>query len=46
MTVNEAKQKVIAVAVNNLGYHEVGDNRTKFAEGTWDNQFYGWELNG
>lgn len=46
MTKNEAVQKVISVAVRNIGYHEVGNNRTKFADGNWDNQFYGWELSG
>jgi hypothetical protein len=46
MTINEAKQKVITVAVSNLNYHEVGNNHTKFTEGSWDNQFYGWELDG
>ena len=46
MTKNEAVQKVISVAVRNIGYHEVGNNRTKFTDGSWDNQFYGWELSG
>lgn len=46
MTKNEAIQKVISVAVRNIGYHEVGNNRTKFTDGNWDNQFYGWELSG
>jgi hypothetical protein len=46
MTITEAKNKVLAVAISNLGYHEVGDNGTKFTEGDWDNKFYGWELYG
>lgn len=46
LTIAEAKNKVLAVAVSNLGYHEVGNNGIKFAEGDWDNKFYGWELNG
>lgn len=46
MTVTDAKKKVVSIALSNLGYHEVGNNQTKFAEGSWDNVFYGWELNG
>lgn len=46
VTNNEAKKALIAVAVSNLGYRETGDNVTKFAAGTWDNTFYGWELQG
>ena len=44
MTITEAKEKLLNVARNEIGYHESGDNYIKYAEGNWDNQFYGWEL--
>ena len=44
MTITEAKEKLLNVARGEIGYHEIGDNYTKYAEGMWDNQFYGWEL--
>ena len=46
MTEQEAKLKVINIAISNIGYKETGNNITKFTTGTWDNSFYGWELNG
>lgn len=46
MTVNEAIEKVLNVARSNIGYHESGNNITKFAAERWDNEFYGWELTG
>ena len=46
MTTEQAIQKVLDVARSNIGYHESGDNITKFAQDRWDNQFYGWELQG
>lgn len=46
MTVNEAIEKVLNVARSNIGYHETGNNITKFAAERWDNEFYGWELTG
>ena len=44
MTINEAKEKVLNVARSEIGYKEGYNNYIKFAEGSWDNQFYGWEL--
>mgnify|MGYP007013883630 CR=1 FL=1 len=46
MTSQEAIQKVLNVAISNIGYKEASNNVTKFAAGRWDNEFYGWELNG
>lgn len=46
MTEQEAKKQLIAVAISNLNYSETKDNIIKFAAGTWDNTFYGWELQG
>ena len=46
MTITQAKKALIAVAVSNIGYKETSDNIIKFAAGTWDNEFYGWELQG
>ena len=46
MTITQAKKALIAVAVSNIGCRETGDNIIKFAAGTWDNKFYGWELQG
>lgn len=44
MTLAEAREKLLAVARKELGYHEGYNNYIKYAEGSWDNQFYGWEL--
>lgn len=44
MTLAEAKEKLLNVARAEIGYHESGNNYIKYAEGNWDNQFYGWEL--
>lgn len=44
MTLQQAKEKLLAVARAELGYHEGYNNYIKYAEGSWDNQFYGWEL--
>lgn len=44
MTLNEAQEKLLNVARKELGYHEGYNNYIKYAEGNWDNQFYGWEL--
>lgn len=44
MTIQQAKEKLLAVARAELGYHEGYNNYIKYAEGSWDNQFYGWEL--
>lgn len=44
MTLKEAQEKVLNVARKEIGYHEGPNNYIKYAEGNWDNQFYGWEL--
>lgn len=44
MTTNQAVEKLLNVARAEIGYHESGNNYTRYAEGNWDNQFYGWEL--
>lgn len=44
MTFQEALDKLLTVARDELNYHEGYNNYTKYAEGSWDNQFYGWEL--
>lgn len=44
MTTNQAVEKLLNVARAQIGYHENNGNYTKYAEGNWDNQFYGWEL--
>ena len=44
MTTSEAVEKLLNVARKEIGYHEGGNNYIKYAEGNWDNQFYGWDL--
>ena len=44
LTLQQAKEKLLSVARAELGYHEGYNNYIKYAEGSWDNQFYGWEL--
>ena len=44
MTVDAAVKKLLDVARAEIGYHEGSNNYTKYAEGSWDNQFYGWDL--
>lgn len=44
MTTNQAVEKLLNVARAQIGYHEGNGNYTRYAEGNWDNQFYGWEL--
>ena len=44
MTTNQAVEKLLNVARAEIGYHEGSGNYTKYAEGNWDNQFYGWDL--
>lgn len=44
MTLLEAKEKLLKVANAELNYHEGYNNYIKYAEGSWDNQFYGWDL--
>ena len=44
LTQTEAKEKLLKVARAEIGYKEGYNNYIKYAEGSWDNQFYGWEL--
>lgn len=44
MTTEQAVNKLLSIARAEIGYHESGNNYTKYAAGNWDNQFYGWEL--
>ena len=44
MTLQEAQEKVLNVARDEIGYHEGYNNYIKYAVGNWDNQFYGWDL--
>jgi hypothetical protein len=37
MTIQQAKEKLLAVARAELGYHEGYNNYIKYAEGSWDN---------
>jgi len=47
MTVTEAKQKWVQWLKDQVGVTEEGDNIVhKYFDGTWDNQFYGFEMNG
>lgn len=44
MTLQEAINKLLDTARAELNYHEGYNNYIKYAQGNWDNQFYGWEL--
>jgi hypothetical protein len=44
MTLQEAVNKLLNIARAELYYHEGYNNYIKYAEGNWDNQFYGWDL--
>ena len=44
MTLQEAVNKLLDTARAELNYHEGYNNYIKYAQGSWDNQFYGWEL--
>lgn len=44
MTLQEAVNKLLNTARAELNYHEGYNNYIKYAQGNWDNQFYGWEL--
>ena len=44
MTTTEAREKLLMVARQEIGYHEGVNNYIKYATGTWDNIFYGWDL--
>lgn len=42
MTIEEAKQRLICWAENQLGYHEGADNYNRYAESTDLQRLYGW----
>lgn len=44
MTLQEAVNKLLDTARAEMDYHEGYNNYIKYAQGSWDNQFYGWEL--
>ena len=44
LTEAQAIEKLLNTARKEIGYHEGNNNYIKYAEGNWDNQFYGWEL--
>lgn len=44
MTLQEAVNKLLDTARRELNYHEGYNNYIKYAQNSWDNQFYGWEL--
>ena len=44
MTLQEAVNKLLDTARAEMNYHEGYNNYIKYAQGNWDNQFYGWEL--
>lgn len=44
MTLQEAVNKLLDTARAEMNYHEGYNNYIKYAQGSWDNQFYGWEL--
>lgn len=44
MTITEAREKLLSVARQEIGYHEGANNYIKYAVGTWDDIFYGWDL--
>lgn len=46
MTVQEAKNKVIGLARQEVGYRETGDNCVKYNQGNWDDKLYGWNTEG
>lgn len=44
MTLQEAVNKLLDTARKELNYREGYNNYIKYAQNSWDNQFYGWEL--
>lgn len=44
MTIEEAKKRLVAVAKAEVGYHEGGNNYTKYAEDQRISQLYGWNV--
>lgn len=44
MTVKEAREKLIALARSEVGYHETGDNWTKYAADPQITRLYGWNV--
>ena len=47
MTIEEAKERILALARGELCYHETGDNQTKYAQNySYDTKLYGFDMNG
>lgn len=46
MTIEAAKQKLINWCRSQIGYHEVGDNNTKYADADYDTRLYGFDMHG
>lgn len=44
MTIKEAKEQLIALAKSEVGYHEQGDNWTKYAADPQITRLYGWNV--
>lgn len=42
----DAKQKLLAWLYSQLGYHESGDNNTKYADADYDTRLYGFDMHG
>lgn len=42
MTIEQAKYKVIALARQEIGYHEGANNSVKYNTDDWDDRLYGW----
>lgn len=47
MTIEQAKKKVLDLARTQIGYHETGENLTKYASAyDYDTKLYGFDMNG
>ena len=47
MTIEQAKKKVLDLAKSQIGYHETGENLTKYASAyDFDNRLYGFDMSG
>ena len=46
MTEKEAKSKLVAWLLSQVGYHESPDNNTKYADTDYDTRLYGFDMHG
>lgn len=46
LTILEAKDKLLAWLKSQLGYHEICDNNTKYADSSIDTDLYGFDMHG